>query len=252
MKFQSFDGLTLAYEVEGEGFPVLLLHGIVVDSFINFIRPGLVNAVTAAGFHAIALDQRGHGASDKPHDAQAYAGGALVRDARELLDHLAIERCAFVGYSMGAMVGLELIPQEPRIVAAVLGGVGGNTLMRRGSGRPSLIAEAMLAPDRRNVNEPGRSFRDFADLVKADREAIAAASQGLNRQFAPGSITVPTLVVCGDNDPLAGDPNELAARIPGAEARIVGGSHLNVVNNPDFHEAIVGFLRERVKGEGET
>lgn len=248
MKFQSFDGLMLAYEIDGDGFPVLFLHGIVVDSFINFVRPGMVDAVVAAGFGAITLDQRGHGASDKPHERQAYADGAMVRDARGLLDHLEIERCALVGYSMGAMVSLELIPSEPRIVAAVLGGVGGNTLMRRTSARPNMIAEAMLAPDGRSVNGPGRSFRDFADLVKADREAIAAASQGLGREYSPEKIGVPTLVVCGDNDPLAGDPHELAAHIPGAEAKIVGGSHLNAVNNPEFHEAVVGFLRKH--GEG--
>jgi pimeloyl-ACP methyl ester carboxylesterase len=239
--FETFDGLSLAYDVAGEGPDVLLLHGIVVDSFINFVRPGVVDALTGAGFRVITLDQRGHGESAKPHDESAYADGAMVRDAKALLDHVGIERCAFVGYSMGAMVGMELIGDEPRIAVAVLGGVGGNTLRRRET-ESSPMAEAMLADDKTTVNPVVRSFRDFADLIKADKKAIAAAAGGLRRDLDPSRIAVPTLVLCGNNDPLAGDPAELAGKIVGAEVRVVGGTHLNVVNNPEFHQALVGFL----------
>jgi pimeloyl-ACP methyl ester carboxylesterase len=55
-------------------------------------------------------------------------------------------------------------------------------------------------------------------------------------------VNVPVLVLVGDNDPMIGDPNELAAKIAGASAVVVGGSHLNVVNNPQFHESVVSFL----------
>lgn len=249
-RFDSFDGTKLAYEVAGDGPHVLLLHGIVVDSYINFIRPGIVEALVAAGYRAVALDQRGHGESDKPHDEAAYAGDALERDARCLLDHLAVERCAFVGYSMGAMVGMQLIPDESRIVAAVFGGVGANTLARRGADGPNPIAEAMLAPDKRTVNAAVRSFRDFADLVGSDKQAIAAAASAgaLRRSADPSRIAVPTLVVCGDNDPLAGDPAGLANLIPHASSTVVGGSHLNVVNNPQFQRAVVDFLGEHYRG----
>ncbi len=245
-RFDSFDGTTLAYESTGEGPAVLLLHGIVVDSYINFIRPGVVNALEAAGYRAIALDQRGHGESAKPHDEAAYADNAMKKDARCLLDHLGVDSCAFVGYSMGAIVGMELIPEEPRIVAAVLGGVGGNTLMRREAGGANPIAEAMLATDKASINPAVKSFRDFADLVGSDKLAIAAAATGgaLGRSLDPARIAVPTLVLCGDNDPLAGDPAALASVIPDAKSQIVGGSHLNVVNNPDFQRAVVDFLKD--------
>lgn len=240
-RFETFDGLSLVYDVIGDGLDVLLLHGIVVDSFINFVRPGVVDALTSKGFRVITLDQRGHGESDKPHDEAAYADGAMIRDAKALLDHLSVQRCAFVGYSMGAMVGMELIPDEPRIGAAVLGGVGGNTLRRRETDT-SPMAHAMLTDDKSTINPTVRSFRDFADLIKADKQAIAAAAGGLRRDLDPTRISVPTLVLCGDNDPLAGDPAELAGKIPGAEVRVVGGTHLNVVNNPQFHDALVTFL----------
>jgi len=243
-RFDSFDGTTLAYESAGEGPAVLLLHGIVVDSYINFIRPGVVEALRAAGYQAIALDQRGHGESAKPHDDAAYADNAMKKDARCLLDHLGTQRCAFVGYSMGAIVGMELIPDEPRIAAAVLGGVGGNTMMRREAGSSNPIADAMLAADKSTINPAVKSFRDFADLVGSDKQAIAAAARGgaLGRSLDPSRIAVPTLVLCGDNDPLAGDPVALANLIPGATSKVVGGSHLNVVNNPDFQRAVVEFL----------
>src|SRR5581483_4652116 len=116
------------------------------------------------------------GESDKPHDPQAYGDHAMERDVGAFLDHLGIERCAFVGYSMGAMIGMHVIPDEPRIVAAVLGGVGGNTLMRHEGAGANPIAEAMLASDKSSINPAVRSFRDFADLVGSDKQAIAAAA----------------------------------------------------------------------------
>jgi pimeloyl-ACP methyl ester carboxylesterase len=246
-RFDSFDGTKLAYEVMGDGPAVLLLHGIVVDSYINFIRPGVAAALEAAGFRAVMYDQRGHGESDKPHDPAAYADGAMEKDVGAFLDHVGIDRCAFVGYSMGAMIGMHVIPSEPRIAAAVLGGVGGNTLRRHEVGGAHPIAEAMRAPDKSSVNPAVRSFRDFADLVGSDKEAIAAAASasGFRDELDPSAIAVPTLVLCGDNDPLAGDPAALAARIPDATSKVVGGSHLNVVNNPQFQSALVEFLKER-------
>jgi len=248
-RFDSFDGTKLAYEVMGDGPPVLLLHGIVVDSYINFIRPGVAGALEAAGFQAVMYDQRGHGESDKPHDQAAYGDHAMEKDVVAFLDHLGIERCAFVGYSMGAMIGMHLIPDEPRIAAAVLGGVGGNTIARHGTTGASPIAEAMLAPDKSTVNPMVRSFRDFADLVGSDKQAIAAAASasGFRDELDPSRITVPVLVLCGDTDPLAGDPAALAQRMPDATSKVVGGSHLNVVNNPQFQNAVVEFLRERYR-----
>src|SRR5205807_10281801 len=94
--FESFDGLTLAYESYGSpgGVPVLLLHGFAADSEANWVRPHVVEALVDAGRRAITLDARGHGRSDKPHDPTAYADGAMVRDARALLDHLGVEEVA--------------------------------------------------------------------------------------------------------------------------------------------------------------
>ena len=242
-KFESFDGTKLSYEIDGDGPPVVLLHGFVADSYINWVRPGVVGRLTAAGYRAIQLDQRGHGMSDKPHDPAAYADGAMLRDAQGLLDHLGLDQVAMVGYSMGAMNTLRLLASgEERIRVGVLGGIGGSLLVAREG--TEILAEAMEAEDKSTItNAFAKSFRDFADLTKGDRKAFAAM-QRQPRAPIEGieNVSVPVLVLVGDNDPMIGDPQELASKIEDAKAIVVGGSHLNVVNNPQFHENVVSFL----------
>lgn len=243
-KFESFDGTTLAYESEGDGVPVLLLHGFATDAYINWVRPGVVDALTAAGYRTIALDQRGHGASDKPHEPDAYGDDAMIRDAQALLDHLGIERCLAAGYSMGARNTLGLVLADKRIRAAVLGGVGSNLLNARAFG--GAVADGMLASDRSTIADPtAKSFREFADLTGADKQALAAVMRN-ERPPLTGldTIDIPVLVLCGDTDPLVGSPQVLADAIPGARSAIVGGTHLNVVNNPAFHNELKSFLDE--------
>jgi len=250
-EFNSFDGTKIAYERDGDGFAVLLVHGFATDGYINWIRPGVVDALVGAGRSVITMDLRGHGASDKPHDPAAYAGDAMVRDVRGLIDHLGLDRLDVAGYSMGAWTALRLIGDEPRVRRAVLGGIGGAMLGREPQ-RSGGIADAMLTDDKRSIDNPiAKSFRDFADLTGADKQALAAIQR--SERFGPpdaselSSIAIPVLVLCGDNDPLAGDPQTLADRLGNARAVVVGGSHLNVVNNTAFHHAMLEFLTE---GEG--
>lgn len=240
--FQSFDDTRLAYDVDGDGTPVLLLHGFATDVYTNWVRPGITDALNRAGFRTIGLDQRGHGMSDKPHEDAAYGDEAMVRDARALLDHLGLERVLGLGYSMGARNMLSVLLVDERIRGAVLGGVGGNMLEARGFG--NAISDAMLADDKSTItNNFARSFRDFADLTRADRVALAAVM----RQSRPAltgldKIDVPVLILTADNDPLAHDPQQLATAIPGSKTAVVGGTHLNVVNNPEFHKVAIEFL----------
>ena len=241
-RFESFDGITLAYEVEGDGVPVLLLHGFATDAYINWVRPGIVGALVGRGYRTIALDQRGHGSSDKPHDPDAYADDAMIRDARTLLDHLGISTCLAAGYSMGARNTLGLLMADQRVRAAVLGGIGSNMLHAREWG--GAIADAMVASDKGTITDPNaKSFRDFADLTGADKQALAAVMRNSREPLSRlDRVTVPVLVLCGDTDPMVGSPQELADAIPGARFAVVGGTHLNVVNNPAFHDELTSFL----------
>jgi pimeloyl-ACP methyl ester carboxylesterase len=75
-------------------------------------------------FRVIAFDNRGHGKSEKPHEANAY-GLAMVQDVENLLDHLGLERAYIVGYSMGSAIALKFLTMHPdRVRSAVIGGSG--------------------------------------------------------------------------------------------------------------------------------
>ena len=246
--FSSFDGTTLAYEsygVESRRPPVLLLHGFAADSEANWVRPHVVEALVAAGRRVVALDARGHGRSDKPHDPAAYADDAMVRDAQALLDHLGIDRVDVCGYSMGAMTTYALVAREPRARSAVLGGIGAHLGGRALAKRAPLIADALLTEDPSTIqSRTGAAFRAFADSTGADRRALAAIQRARRSLPTPdgSSIRVPTLVIAGERDVLVGSPDELAARIPGATAVVVSGDHLGAVFDPKFREQIVAFL----------
>jgi pimeloyl-ACP methyl ester carboxylesterase len=243
-RFASFDDASLAYESSGDGPPVLLLHGFAADSMANWVRPHVVEALVAAGRRVIALDARGHGQSDKPHNPAAYSDDAMIRDAQALLDHLGIDRVDVCGYSMGAMTTYALVAREPRARSAVLGGVGGGLGGRALAERAPRIAEGLLADEPGTITDPvGKAFRAFADSTGADRQALAAIQRSSRPRLPEGTaITVPTLVIAGDRDTLVGSPNDLAARIPGATVRVVSGDHLTAVFDPAFREAIVDFL----------
>jgi len=243
--FTSFDGLKIAYTTGGQGPDVLLVHGFASDAAGNWINPGIAGALVAAGRRVIAYDARGHGQSDKPHDPAAYENDAMVRDAQALLDHLGVTSVDVVGYSMGSIVSTRLVPKEPRARSLVLGGVGG----RLAGGRRALprdrIAAALSAPDgMRATNPAARAFRRFAQRSGNDLQALGAiqsvAAHGTVGAF--DAIRVPTLVVTGADDRLAGPPGELAARIPGAVAQVVPGNHLSAVGRGELRDAIVAFL----------
>jgi pimeloyl-ACP methyl ester carboxylesterase len=246
-RFASFDGNEIAYVSAGNGPDVLLLHGFAADHQVNWVAPGVVDALVAAGRRVTALDARGHGQSAKPHDPAAYEDDAMARDARSLLDHLGIYRVDIVGYSMGSLVSTRLVPDEPRARSCVLGGIGGRARGSRGFSdeRRALLAAALEADDPATITDASaRSFRAFADSTGADRYALAAIQRAATpiAKTRLDAINVPTLVIAGDRDDLAGSPQELADRIPGAIARVIKGTHLGAVADPAFPASIVEFV----------
>src|SRR5687767_7511875 len=98
------DGVDIAYLDEGEGEPVVLVHGFASTKEVNWLNPGWITTLTRAGRRAIALDNRGHGASGKLYDPAAYHSAIMAEDVRALLDHLRIARADVMGYSMGARI----------------------------------------------------------------------------------------------------------------------------------------------------
>lgn len=243
------NGVTIHYEVFGEGTPIILVHGFASSIDQNWVATGWVDALVPIR-QVVALDCRGHGLSEKPHDPQAYGGGAMVEDVVRLMDHLEIEKSDLFGYSMGAGISLRLLLTHPdRFTSVVLGGIGNVLTQERDEGA-SAIAEALLAEDPETITDPvAKGFRAFADLGDNDLRALAAVMRSprdaLGREKL-AEVALPVLIVNGADDTLVGSPDELAAAIPKAQlVKIPDRDHLTVVPDPRFKEEVVQFLTEQ-------
>jgi len=219
-RFFDSDGVRIRYTDEGQGPPVVLIHGFTASGDMNWRFPGVV-AMLAKNYRVITLDNRGHGKSDKPTEAADY-GVKMVDDVLRLLDHLKIEKAHFVGYSMGGMMTMKLAAVAPqRMVAAVVGGMGWTLQgpiaeVREGGGRGSPSLQACA--------------RAFPQLGITREELLA--------------IEVPMVIVIGADDGL------LARRVkPLRDARpdipvveIAGANHVTCIFRPEFRKAIQEFL----------
>jgi pimeloyl-ACP methyl ester carboxylesterase len=239
----------LAYLDEGQGAPIVLVHGFGSSKEVNWVQPGWFATLKGAGRRVIALDNRGHGQSTKLYDLAEYHTTKMAGDVRALLDHLGVPRADVVGYSMGARIAAFLALAHPdRVRAMVLGGLGMHLV--DGVGLPESIAEALEAPSLADVADPqGRMFRAFADQTKSDRRALAACIRGsrqvLTREQA-GSIQTPTLIAVGTKDPIAGSAEELAAVMPNAKALpIPNRDHMLAVGDKAFKAGVLQFLEEQ-------
>jgi pimeloyl-ACP methyl ester carboxylesterase len=243
--FQS-DGLTLAYESAGEGPPVLCIHGFASSSKVNWIDTGWVETLVGAGYRAITLDNRGHGASDKPYDPERYYPQMMAGDALALLDHLGIDRAALLGYSMGARISAFMaFEHEERVACVIFGGMGMNLINGLSDGND--IIAGLRAPSLDGLTHPtARQFRIFADHTGADREALAACME-TSRQPMPRAdvrrIAVPALVAVGEADEMAGPPEPLAEMLPQGEAFVISKrDHMRATGDKAFKAAGLAFL----------
>jgi pimeloyl-ACP methyl ester carboxylesterase len=242
--FSSFDGTALYYDDQGDGAAVVLLHGFVGDVNIDWIRSGILDRLLDEGYRTIGYDARGHGLSDKPHDMDVYAGDALPNDTRALLDELGIERCALVGFSLGARTALRVAALDDRVTRVVALGLGEQSLQRAQRGM-SMVPDAMLTDDPDSIeHESIRHFREMADAIHGDKEALAAAIGAPRPEIVDfiAEVTVPVLVVTGSDDVTAGAPDAFAAALPDGRAITTAGDHAGVKDQIATHAAIVEFL----------
>ena len=239
----------IAYLDEGEGEPIVLVHGFASTKETNWVAPGWIMTLRGAGRRVIALDNRGHGASSKLYDPAAYHSATMAEDVRALLDHLTIDRADVMGYSMGARITAFLAVNHPaRVRSAIFGGLG--IRLVDGVGLPESIAEALEAPSLRDVqDQTGHMFRSFAEQTRSDLRALAACIRGsrqtMSRADAAG-IRTAVLVAVGTKDQVAGNGHELAALIPGAQVLdIPGRDHMLAVGDKVYKAGVIDFLNQR-------
>jgi pimeloyl-ACP methyl ester carboxylesterase len=243
------DGARLAFIDEGEGDPILLIHGFASSVRYNWIEPGWVSFLTRNGFRVVAFDNRGHGDSEKLYDKAMYTAPLMAEDARRLLDHLGIPRADVMGYSMGARITAFLAYDHAYLVrSAIFGGLGGNMVRPMAGTGP--IAHALEAASADEVKNPtARTFRVFAEKTGSDLKALAACIRGARDPIKPEMLATfrcPVLVAVGTEDVIGGSAEELAALIPGAEALpIPRRDHMLAVGDRAYKEGVLDFLRRR-------
>lgn len=237
------DGIELAYREIGEGRPVILLHGLFSDSLMNWINFGHADRIAAAGFRVIMPDLRAHGLSGKPHGKQYYPKGILARDLRELIARLGLNEFDLGGFSLGARTTVEAVGEGLRPRRAILGGAGLQGLRNWGR-RKTFFVDAIAMFDKVQRGDPHWLAIQFMKSQKVDRVAAAQLLESFEDAFMEWleAFTMPTLVVCGDEDDDNGSAEELANVLPNAVFREVPGTHMSSVTRPQFGEAIAAFL----------
>jgi pimeloyl-ACP methyl ester carboxylesterase len=244
------------YTDEGQGEPVLLIHGFTADITINWTIPGTRKAL-AQDYRVIAIDNRGHGLSDKPHDADKY-GLEMVEDAVRLLDHLKIEKAHVVGYSMGGIITLKLVATHPeRLRTVTLGGAGwmreadlaGDTFADalEKNGDLSQFINGLVAPGKPKLSDQQMKLITTMIASLNDMQALAAVARGWKKLVVSEqeleAIRVPTLALVGANDFVKPKVDDLQGRVPGLKTIVIADAdHLGAFSSPLFIENLKAFL----------
>lgn len=245
------DGTRLATYTWGEvDAPVVVaVHGFASGARDNWVLTGWVRELTRAGFRVLALDQRGHGRSEKPHEAGAYAIRTLVTDVETVMDTYLVDDAVYLGYSLGARVGWEVARELPhRVRRAVLGGVpDGIPLARLDLDEVrAYLADGTPVSDRATQN-----YLTLTERVPGnDLLALVALAEGLR---SSGTIdpdpaeapTVPLLFATGSKDAVIDGSRALASAAPdGRFVEIPDRHHFNAPGARAFKDAALAFFTE--------
>lgn len=247
------DGTTIAYHcweadagVTAHPIPVVLQHGFTANTMADWLVPGTVAGLTAAGRRVVGVDARGHGRSEKSPDAERYGERRMAKDLLAVVALLEPAAVDLVGYSMGAVVALLAAASQTAVRRLVVGGVGAGIVEVGGVDTRALpndrLAQAFLAEDADDLPPEIAGLRAYAGMLGNDLPSLAAQARAVHREGIDlAAITAETLVIAGDADPLAERPHVLAEAIAGASLRLVAGGH-EVIGSPGFRSAIIEFL----------
>ncbi len=258
--FTSTDGARIRYVVQGAGEPVVLVHGFTANVEFNWEMPGILDGL-AREFMVIAIDNRGHGKSDKPHDPAKY-GDQMARDVIALLDHLKIDKAHVGGYSMGGFITMKLLTMAPdRLRSAVIGGAGWSrdtddrTLMtalaeslERGEGIRPLISALQPAGQPAPPPEQIEMMNQMV-IQNNDQAALAAAIRGMgNLSVTEAQLranTVPAIAIVGSLDPLKAGVDAMAPIMNKLEVKVIDGAdHMTAITPGAYSVPFLDAMRE--------
>ena len=241
--FASFDGTRLALHRMGAGRPLILLHGLFSSAEMNWIKFGQAELLAAAGFECLMPDLRAHGHSAAPHDPAAYPDDVLARDLAALIAHLGLPDFDLCGFSLGARTSVRGVIAGVSPRRLVLGGMGLEGLAGW-TARGAFFIDAIDRFESIKAGDPAFLAVQFMKTMKVDRTAARMLLQTFadTPPAALAALTMPTLIVNGDQDRDNGDPAALTAALPDAVQAVVPGTHMSCVTKPDLGLAIRDFL----------
>lgn len=304
--FTSFDGIQIAYRDEGKGAAVILLHGGYLDGLGQFGdferilplaqrrqemfrevfggalplpnppvegRPGLVQALLAAGARTILPDMRGFGGSDKPREKAAYENSAMARDVVALIEHLLLNAVDVIGFSMGAGIAARLLLlRPPQVKSAILAGFGDYAIednvmdFPKNWPVPDTVPRPITArvwlDEGAKILEKGEMVPGHlasANLIGArvtgiDPKVMAAVIRGALMESLPAEalhrIDIPVLILNGKADAANLKITGLLKAIPTARAGECEGDHSSTPYQPTFQQAVVQFFKDQWRLRG--
>jgi len=253
------EGVRVYFTDEGQGDPVVLIHGFSASGETNWRGPGIIQGLLEAGFRVITVDNRGHGKSDKPHEVDKY-GVEMVKDVVRLLDHLGLRKAHVAGYSMGGFITNKLREMYPdRLATAMLGGAGWS---RPGQEMPLVkeLAESLengqgFGPLLRALTPEGAEPPSEEQIQQAnqrlaaanDVKALAAVMRAMPTLAVPEdnirANQVPTLAIIGGADPLKPGVDALDPIMRRLEIFVIPqADHMTAFTNQMFVGAYKQFL----------
>ena len=268
-QFFNSAGVRIHYTIDGKGEPVILIHGYAVSIASNWGTPGIIKGLSD-GYQVIAIDNRGHGQSDKPHDVDSY-GNKMVDDVIRLMDHLKLKKAHVVGYSMGGLLTEALLTEHPnRLLTATLGGAGWsdpndhsqeqllNQLadsLEQGKGIGPLIVALNPVGAPLPTAQAIETTNEFF-LASNDPLALAAVARGHMPRVMEAKIRankIPVLALIGELDPLKTGVDRFSGMLPRLKVVVIpGANHLTAPNNPLFLSSLKSFLAEHSRQHAEA
>lgn len=251
------NGINLSYSDQGQGQPVLFLHGLGSRGE----DWGFQVPIFATRYRVITADMRGHGESDKPPGP--YSVSMMAADVAGLLDALDIDSAHIVGLSMGGMIAFQLVVERPERVRSLVIVNSGPALVPRDAGewlriQQRLMLARLFGPSqtgkflsKRLFPKPEQEFlrEQFIERwAMNDRHAYLAALRaivGWSVTDRIAEICCPVLVISGDRDYTPLDAKrQYTARIPGARFLLIDDSgHATPIDQPDrFNDSLMSFL----------
>jgi pimeloyl-ACP methyl ester carboxylesterase len=239
--YTSFDGTKIYYEVKGDGFPVVLIHGFS-GTGEGWKKGPLYTDLLNAGYKVILLDQRGNGRSDKPHTDAAYANDAEAKDIMGLVSSLKLKKYSVVGYSRGSIIASRLLVLDKRVQKLVMGGMGDGYTNPEWPRR--IHAYKALMGD--------TSFHDVDGMVKYihSNPAFDVPALALQQKYQPSTskeelarVKIPVMIICGTEDHDNGSETVLNKYIPGSQLKYVPGDHNSASRSVQFSATVLAFLK---------